>query len=132
MITVLNLPIFHSSEPSTLSSEETVHGLKAELERCLANYRNKRQQLSSTQEELRITKTSLDSAQRRLGAAEVEAKEAKVRRTRNTWDMSVNSLTPGRYGSNFKSVILKQMLQIMFMSTSWNCSQVNATECLWW
>ena len=95
MKTVLNLSIFHSSEPSTLSSEETVHGLKAELERCLANYRNKRQQLSSTQEELRITKTSLDSAQRRLGAAEVETKEAKVGRGRNSENISRVSCQKG-------------------------------------
>ena len=31
----------------------------------------------------------------------------------------INSFTPGRCGSNYKSVISKHMLQIKFMSTSW-------------
>ena len=32
--------------------------------------------------------------------------------------LTLNSLAPGRYGTNFKSVISQHMLQITFLSTS--------------
>lgn len=49
------------SEPSSrgdgsLSSEETLQGLKKELERCLTMYRTKRQQVTNLQDELRKTR----------------------------------------------------------------------------
>ena len=47
--------------------------------------------------------------------------------------MALNTLAPRRCGINFKSVISEHMLQIKCMGTSEeNCSQVNATEYLWW
>ena len=45
---------------------------------------------------------------------------------------SVNSLAPGRCGSNFKRAISKHVTILVHVHYLWNCSQVDATEHLWW
>lgn len=67
-----------SLELDTLSSEETVHGLKHELERCLEMYRNKRQLVNDLQRDLKDVKVTLEETKQRLENAQKEASESKV------------------------------------------------------
>jgi len=62
----------------TNSTEETLYGLKSELERCLINYRNKRQQVTSLGTELKLIKAQLSDVTSRCESAERSDKENKV------------------------------------------------------
>ena len=56
-------------------------------------------------------------------------KEVRLDRQHND---GFNSLAPGRFGSNFKSVIFKLILTDWNLEQSlWNCLQVNATSPRW-
>ena len=56
---------------STLSTEETIAGLKSELERCLAMYRSKRTLVDKLQAELQTTQSKLDTAERTASQCQV-------------------------------------------------------------
>ena len=43
-----------------------------------------------------------------------------------------NSLAPGKFGNNFKSIIFELNMQSSSLGTMWNCSQLNATEAHYW
>ena len=60
------------------SAEATVTSLKAELERCLAMYKDKREQLAAAQEEVKTLKVGLDTANTRTESMQEELKAAKV------------------------------------------------------
>lgn len=59
------------SEISSIHSEDTVSGLKVELERCLGMYSKKRALVEKLQLELSETKSALEQANLRLKHAEL-------------------------------------------------------------
>ena len=67
------------ADGSSLHTEQTLHGLKKELERCLTMYRAKRQQVAGLQEELRATRHSLEDVGARLEEAQQGAEESARR-----------------------------------------------------
>ena len=69
---------FNRSGTPTMSNDETIHGLKTELERCLHMYKKKTDQIASLQEQLKTIKISLDAHLTRTTQAEQEAIENKV------------------------------------------------------
>ena len=58
--------------------DETLTGLKGELERCLLNYKSKRAQVEQLQTELKETKTELETVSNKVGHSEKELSNAKV------------------------------------------------------
>ncbi len=61
-----------------MSKDETMHGLKSELERCLAMYRNKRHQVTALGDEVRKLKMELDETTAKLTISEKAATTLKV------------------------------------------------------
>ena len=61
-----------------MTVDETVTGLKAELERCLLNYKSKRIQVEQIQAELKTTKSELENANSKLDESERMSMDAKV------------------------------------------------------
>ena len=73
----LEIPlVFFRSE--ALSSDETVCGLKSELERCLTNYRNKRTQVTKLQQDLRTASSERDRAQGKLDTTQQQLTRKEV------------------------------------------------------
>ena len=67
-----------SESIANLTADETLNGLKGELERCLVNYKTKRQQVEQLQQELKTTKTDLTDIQVKLTTVETSNKELLV------------------------------------------------------
>uniref|UniRef100_W5JZ82 Centrosomal protein 152 n=1 Tax=Astyanax mexicanus TaxID=7994 RepID=W5JZ82_ASTMX len=64
---------------SCLPKEDLVKELKAELQRCLAQLKSKRQRISQLQEELHTSRSRTDHLQTQLDGAEKRAKDSVVR-----------------------------------------------------
>ena len=86
-----------------MTSEETLHGLKSELDRCLRNYRAKREQVTKLQSELKSTKTKLTELTLKLDSTVKDYEEQKVSRIKkiflSSWELFFASI------SHFKLLI---------------------------